>query len=60
MATQWRTSFGGYIGLDYAALPAVLDLVGIPRRERAAVFADLRIMEDAALEVIREQSEKGK
>jgi hypothetical protein len=60
MSTQWRASFGGYIGLDYAALPAVLELVGVPRGERAAVFSDLRIMEDSALEVIREKSEKGK
>jgi hypothetical protein len=58
MATQWRPSFGGVIGLDYAALPAVLDLLGIKRKKRGAVFDALRVMEDAALEVIRESVDK--
>jgi hypothetical protein len=58
MATQWRPSFGGVIGLDYAALPAVLDLLEVPKKKRAAVFDDLRVMEDAALETIRESIDK--
>lgn len=58
MATQWRPSFGGVIGLDYAALPAVLDMLEITRKKRAAVFDDLRVMEDAALEKIRESMDK--
>jgi hypothetical protein len=53
MATQWRPSFGGVIGLDYAALPPLFDLLQIPKRDRPAVFDDLRVMEDAALETIR-------
>lgn len=59
MATQWRTGFAGATGLDYSALPAVFDFIGIQRPERAAVFADIRIMEDAALEVMRESMKKG-
>jgi hypothetical protein len=58
MATQWRPSFGGVIGLDYAALPAVLDLLAVPKKKRPAVFDDLRTMEDAALEVIRKSVDK--
>ena len=58
MATQWRPSFGGVIGLDYGALPAVLDMLEIARKKRAAVFDDLRVMEDAALETIRESLDK--
>lgn len=58
MATQWRPSFGGVIGLDYAALPAVLDLLEVTKKKRAAVFEDLRVMEDAALETIRESIDK--
>lgn len=56
MATQWRASFGGVIGLDYAALPTVLDLLAIPAANRADVFENLRVMEDAALEVMRSKS----
>lgn len=48
LGTQWRMSMAGPTGLDYAALPAVFDLLGID--DRAGVFADLRIMERAALE----------
>jgi hypothetical protein len=55
MSTQWRTGYGGAYGLDYSALPAVMDLIGISASERAEAFDDLRTLEDAALEVIREQ-----
>ncbi|MCU0842962.1 MAG: DUF1799 domain-containing protein [Thiobacillaceae bacterium] len=48
LGTQWRMSMAGPIGLDYAALPMVFDLLGI--EDRAAVFEDLRTMERAALE----------
>lgn len=53
MATQWRTSYGGAIGLDYNALPVVFDLVRVAQDARADVFDDLRILEDAALEQMR-------
>lgn len=58
MATQWRAGFSGPTGLDYAALPAVFELLRIPRDERADVFDGLRVMEDAALELFRELAEK--
>jgi hypothetical protein len=58
MVTQWRPSFGGVIGLDYAALPAVLDLLNIGRKKRPAVFDEIRVMEDAALQVMRETMNK--
>lgn len=48
LSTQWRVGMAGPTGLDYAALPAVMDLLGID--DRAAVFDDLRILERAALE----------
>lgn len=54
MATQWR--YAGMTalaaGLDYAAMPAVLRLVGVPRSEWGQVFEDLRVMEDAAMAVM--------
>lgn len=53
MSTQWRTGYRGPTGLDYAVLPAVLRLTGVPADERAGVFDGLRAMEDAALETMR-------
>jgi hypothetical protein len=37
-----------YQGIDYAALPAVMRLLGVPARERRSCFEDLRVIEDAA------------
>lgn len=52
LRTQWRRSpFGQRIGIDYAALPAVMDLRGIKRKRRGRLFDDLQAMEMAALEV---------
>jgi hypothetical protein len=55
MATQWRVGPGGAIGLDYAALPAVFDLLEVAREDRSDAFAGVRLMEDAALGEIRAQ-----
>ena len=54
MATQWRSGMGGATGLDYAALPAGLDLSDVPKWDRADVFACVRVMESAALAVMAE------
>lgn len=53
MATQWRTGPGGVIGLDYGVLPEIWRRLKVPGKDRDDVFADLRIMEDAALKAIR-------
>lgn len=55
MATQWRMGFSGPVGLDYAAVPAVMRLTGVPAADRKDVFADLQIMEYAALQALSEQ-----
>lgn len=54
MATQWRTGMGGPVGLDYAALPAVLRLTGAPRGTWPQTFEDIRVMEAEALKVMGE------
>lgn len=50
--TQWRVVSGlagvAWIGLDYPAVKLVLDDLGCPQN----VFADIRMMEAAALEVL--------
>jgi hypothetical protein len=50
MGTQWRMGMAGATGLDYQALPVVLEMAGLKKRKvRAAIFADLRVMEREAL-----------
>jgi len=55
LGTQWRVAagFAGAIaiGLDYAAIPPTLALMGIPPERHSEVFAGLRLMEAAALPV---------
>lgn len=52
MATQWRMGFAGPTGLDYAALPFVMRMIGVPASERQDVFEGFRTMENAALDEI--------
>lgn len=54
MSTQWRIGAIGATGLDYVALPAVMCLLGIPKKSRQTVFQDLRVMEAEALLVMSE------
>ncbi len=50
LSTQWRLSPGGeLVGLDYAAIPPVLELTCVAAADRPDVFAALRVMEQAAL-----------
>lgn len=55
MGTQWRSGFSGYTGLDYSALPEVWRRTKVPPEERDAVFADLVVIERAALEAMYEK-----
>lgn len=58
LATQWRVGFNGPVGLDYQALNGWSGrrlLAGIPRADWDALFADLQIMELAALETMRKR-----
>jgi hypothetical protein len=55
MDTQWRIAASGHpIGLDYAALPAVLRLSGIPRAAWPDTFDALRVMESEAIVAMNE------
>lgn len=54
MATQWRVAgMGSPMALDYAALPPVLEMTGVPRDEWPDVFEQIRICEEVALAMIR-------
>ena len=54
LGTQWRVGMAGRTGLDYSAVPAIMALVGIPKKTRSQVFQDVRVMEAAALLVMSE------
>lgn len=51
--TQWRTSMGEVIGLDYAAVAWVLKLYGI--EDQRSLLEDLQVMEAAAMRVMNKQ-----
>lgn len=55
LTTQWRIGFSGPTGLDYGVIPTVLRLKGVVRARWPAVFADLQVMEDAALALFQQQ-----
>lgn len=58
MRTQWRVGMAGATGLDYAALPAILDLLGIEFDEdltRSQLFNQVRFMECEALGLMAQQ-----
>ncbi|WP_186169789.1 DUF1799 domain-containing protein [Burkholderia gladioli] len=59
-STQWRiVGVGGFshaslvhTGLDYVALEAVMRMHGVPRSRRAAVFEQVRVLEEGALDAL--------
>lgn len=51
--TQWRTTMGGVIGLDYSALAWLLRLYGV--EDQRALLEDLQTMEGAALTALNER-----
>lgn len=60
LQTQWRTGMAGATGLDYSALPAVMDLRGIIKlKDRKRIFSGIRIMESAVLKLWSERRNNG-
>ena len=55
MTTQWRIGMAGATGLDYAAMPVVMDAVGVKGNRKKEVFASVRIMEQEALKTWAEE-----
>lgn len=52
MSTQWRVSVGGVTGLDYNALPTVMRLKGVKKKQIVQVFNDIQVMEAEALNIL--------
>lgn len=49
MQTQWNVGMGGPIGLRYEAMPMAFQANGVGADRHAEVFAQVRVMERAAL-----------
>ena len=47
MMTQWRTTMGGVIGLDYSVLQMLFDLYDISNRKE--IFENIQVMEQEAM-----------
>ena len=45
--TQWRTSMGGVIGLDYSVLQMLFELYDVNNRQE--IFEDIQVMEREAM-----------
>jgi hypothetical protein len=61
LRTQWRLvpGLGGvaFQGLEYGSISAVLELLPVPRKRKPEVFAELQVMEQAALAVLNAKRE---
>jgi len=55
LQTQWRMGMGGPTGLDYAAVPIVMELYQVTAEDRRQVFDDVRVMEGEALKFFSEK-----
>lgn len=59
ISTQWLVSgMGEYIGLDHRAIESTMNMMSIRKPKRRTLLAEIKIMEAAALEVIRERKKE--
>jgi ABC-type thiamine transport system substrate-binding protein len=52
--TQWRTTMGGVLGLDYGAVAWLFKMYAV--EDPRSLLEDLQIMEAAAMQVINSRS----
>ena len=52
--TQWRTSTGGAIGLDYSVLAWLFKMYSV--EDQRALLEDLQVMEGAALTAMNREA----
>lgn len=61
LQTQWRVALGMgqavWMGLDYAAAQAAMQMLGVARKDRQETFAGLCAMERAALPLLNRKKE---
>ena len=58
MNTQWRVGPGGAVGLDYLALPVVIDMLSFEIESRGDLMRDIQIMENEALVVMHGEQDE--
>lgn len=56
LRTQWRHGMNGPTGLDYSAIDPVFRHLQVPPEQQSHIFADLQLMEVAALNEIRKSN----
>ena len=54
--TQWRTTMGGVIGLDYAVIEWVFRMYKV--KDPKPIFENFQIMESKALEILNKDDKK--
>ena len=54
LETQWNVTAGGFIGLRYEGVEAMLRMSGV--KKVRSVFERLQVMEQAALKVLNDRS----
>ena len=52
ISTQWRTSMGGMIGIDYNVLFSRMDRMNLSDQDYEWLFDDIRVIESEALAAI--------
>lgn len=52
ISTQWRTSMGGMIGIDYNVLFSRMDRMNLSDQDYEWLFDDIRVIESEALSAI--------
>ncbi len=59
LQTQWTVSPAGrFIGINYPSVESLMNIPGVKKKRRVAMFDDIRLMELAALGVLHEKAER--
>lgn len=58
ISNQWRSDMNGPYALDYNVVPFAMDMIEIPPEDRVEVYQDVRTMERAALDAMRNNTPK--
>lgn len=58
ISNQWRNDMNGPYALDYNVVPFAMEMQAIPTADRAEVYEDIRTMEHAALNAMRNNAPK--
>ncbi len=54
VSTQWIIKSGECIGLCHKAIESTMNMMGIHKRKRKKLFSEIKVMESAALETIKD------